>query len=108
MAWCRSAGGQGGQHDGQLAPVRVGIEPVQLAQQPHGLLQHRFAVPVQLDQRAGQVRQGGGRSPGQGLANMTQRIQALGGSVRTDGENGSFLVTAVVPALRPAAVGSGA
>lgn len=44
------------------------------------------------------------RSRGQGLANMAQRIEALGGAVRTHAKDGEFMVTAVVPhpaAARP-------
>lgn len=46
------------------------------------------------------------RSWGQGLANMAQRIEALGGSVRADARGDEFVVTATVPEPRPAAVGS--
>jgi two-component system sensor histidine kinase DesK len=53
------------------------------------------------------------RAPGQGLTNMTQRIEALGGAVRTHAKDGEFTVTAVVPhpaascpQSAPAAVGA--
>ncbi|WP_163570978.1 sensor histidine kinase [Fodinicola feengrottensis] len=53
------------------------------------------------------------RASGQGLTNMTQRIEALGGAVRTYAKDGEFTVTAVVPQLAtsyspsaPAAVGA--
>jgi two-component system sensor histidine kinase DesK len=53
------------------------------------------------------------RARGQGLTNMTQRIEALGGAVQTHAEDGEFMVTAVVPhpaagrpQSAPAAVGA--
>ena len=47
----------------------------------------------------------GVRSRGHGLANMAQRIEALGGAVQTDARDSGFVVTAVVPQDRLALVG---